>query len=236
MSHTLAELDAKLDTLADPSKAKDSAWFFKTGKGEYGEGDQFLGIKVPELRKLSKQYKALDINEVQALVESKWHEKRLLAIFILVLQYQKKKPDRKKEIYDFYLTHRKHINNWDIIDSSARQIVGHYLEDKDRTLLYDFAKTGNLWERRIAVLATFWYIPKGDFQSSLEIAEILLDDSEDLIHKAMGWMLREIGKADKSAEDAFLNTHYKQMPRTMLRYAIEKYPEDERQAYLKGEL
>ncbi|MCP5502167.1 MAG: DNA alkylation repair protein [Leptospiraceae bacterium] len=227
------EIQKKLKQLANPKKAKDLQKYFKTAKGEYGEGDIFLGIPVPDLRKEAKLYKTLPLLEIQKLLNSSLHEERQLALFILVLQYTKAEESKKKEIYHFYLKHTEHINNWDLVDSSAHYIVGAYLFDKKRDILYKLARSKSLWERRIAMMSCFYFIKQNDYSDALAIAELLLEDKEDLIHKAVGWMLREIGKNDKAEEEAFLKKWYSKMPRTMLRYAIEKFPEKERKAYLQ---
>jgi len=220
-----------LQKLANPKQAKLLQRFFKTGKGEYGEGDIFLGIKVPEQRKIAKKYSDLTLKYIQELLSSKIHEHRLVALFILVDKYKQAK--NKKELVDFYLKNTKYINNWDLVDLSAPNIVGDYLLDKDKSILYKLAKSDNLWEKRIAVLATFAFIKDNQFEDAFKISEILLKDNHDLIHKAVGWMLREIGKRNLEAEERFLNNHYKKMPRTMLRYAIERFPESKRKYYLK---
>ena len=208
--------------------------FFKTGKGEYGEGDVFYGIKVPEQRIIAKQFKELLLNDLRILILSKVHEERLIAAFILVDQYEKGEEKKKKNIFDFYLKNRKGINNWDLVDLSAPKIIGAYLIDKEKDLLYKFAHSKDLWEKRIAILSTFAFIKHGWFEDTLNISGILLNDKNDLIQKAVGWMLREIGNRDMQTEEEFLIQHYKTMPRTMLRYAIEKFPEPKRKAYLKG--
>jgi 3-methyladenine DNA glycosylase AlkD len=209
--------------------------FFKTGKGEYGEGDIFLGIVVPKLRKISEEYKHLQLQDLQILLNSNVHEKRLISLFILVLKYQKASDEEREKIYDFYLKNTRNINNWDLVDLSAHQIVGEYLFDKDRKKLYELAKSSNLWEKRIAIISTFYFIREEQFEDSLKIGEILMNDKHDLIHKAVGWMLREIGKRDFKVEEEFVKKYCKIMPRTMLRYAIEKFPEELRLKYLKGE-
>ena len=219
---------------ADPAIAKDSTRFFKTGKGEYGEGDQFLGIRVPELRGYAKTYAHTPLEEVLRLLESPYHEERLLALLLLVQKFAKGDAKLKTAIFDAYLKHTRYINNWDLVDSSAYRIIGPYLEDKNRETLYDLAKSDSLWERRIAIMATLHFIRQKDFNDALELSRKLIDDKEDLIQKAVGWMLREIGNRDRGAEKKFLKEYYKRMPRTMLRYAIEKFPEKERQEYLKG--
>ncbi len=232
--NSASEIQAQLALLADKEIARHSQRFFKTGKGEYAEGDIFRGIRVPELRKLSKSCKNLPTDECVTLLKSEFHEDRLLALFILVLKFRKKDAQLRWDIYQIYLTHTRYINNWDLIDSSAEHIVGGYLWTKNRDVLYSLAESESLWERRISIMATFFFIRKGDFEDTLRIAEKLLSDTEDLIHKATGWMLREVGNRDFQAEADFLSIHYKTMPRTMLRYAIEKFPEEIRQNYLKG--
>ena len=228
------ELQDILRSLADPAIAEHSQRFFKTGKGDYGEGDQFLGIRVPVLRKQVKHYKDITLKEISRLLKSPYHEERLFALLLLVNKFAKGNKQERGSVYELYLKQRKQINNWDLVDSSACYIVGAYLEDKDRQPLYELLKSNSLWERRIAIMSTFHFIRKNDFEDTLKISRALLNDKEDLIHKAVGWMLREIGKRDRSIEDLFLQKHYKEMPRTMLRYAIEKHPEKERQRYLKG--
>jgi len=226
----LNEFKKDMNKLKNPKKAKLLSGFFKTGKGEYGEGDVFLGIMVPQQREVSKKHRYLSLNDLQVLLNSKIHEYRLTALFILIYQYQK--AGNKKAIVNFYLKNTKNINNWDLVDLSAPRILGDYLISKDRKILYKLAK-GHLWDKRIAILATFAFIAKKDFNDSLRIAEILLKDKHDLIHKAVGWMLREIGKRDRITEEKFLKKHCKNMPRTMLRYAIEKFDEKKRGFYLK---
>jgi len=219
--------------LANPSKAILLSGFFKTGKGQYGEGDNFLGITVPEQRKLAQKYINLSFADLQALLNSKIHEYRLTALLILTYKYKKANKLEQGQIYNFYIKNTHNINNWDLVDITAPLIVGGYLLDKNRTILYKLARSKNLWERRISILATFWFIRHNEYKDSLAIAHILRDDTHDLIHKAVGWMLREIGKRDLQAEEEFLQKHYKHMPRTMLRYAIEKFPEKKRKYYLK---
>jgi 3-methyladenine DNA glycosylase AlkD len=210
--------------------------FFKTGKGEYGEGDVFYGIKVPIQRKIVKAFENLYFDDIKVLIHSSVHEERLIASLILVEQFKKADFEKKKIIFDFYLKNRKGINNWDLVDLSAPNIIGSFLLDKDKSILYKFAKSKNLWEKRIAVLSTFTFIRNGFFNDTLNISEILLQDKHDLIHKAVGWMLREIGKRDLRTEEEFLKKHYKTMPRTMLRYAIEKFSERKREKYLQGKI
>lgn len=229
---SLKELKKEFLDLQDKEKAKLLEKFFKTGKGEYAEGDVFLGLVVPKQRALVKRYwNALDLEDLQELLNSKFHEHRLTSLLILVKQYEKY-PQKRREIFDFYLGNTKNINNWDLVDLSAPNIVGAFLLDKKRDVLYELAKSNHLWERRISILATAAFIRNDQFEDTLEIAEILLQDRHDLIHKAVGWMLREVGKRDISALKDFLNEHAKSMPRTMLRYAIEKFPEKLRKSYL----
>ncbi|WP_299402348.1 DNA alkylation repair protein [Acaryochloris sp. IP29b_bin.148] len=221
-------------SLANPEIAEHSQRFFKTGPGDYGAGDQFLGIRVPVLRKQVTRYQQLPNDEVICLLQSPWHEERLFALLVWVKQFQKAPEAEQAHLYDLYLCHTQFINNWDLVDSSAYQIVGAFLAGKDRQPIYPLARSQSLWERRIAMIATFQWIRNHDFEDALAIAKLLLHDNEDLIHKAVGWMLREIGKRDLETEKAFLKAHYPEMPRTMLRYAIEKFPKSERQRYLKG--
>ena len=223
-----------LKALENKEKAKLMAGFFKTGKGEYGEGDVFLGITVPEQRKIAKQYVNLSIKEIEQLLHSNIHEHRLTALIIWTYQFEKADEETKDKIYKTYLRNTKYINNWDLVDVTTPRIVGMHLLDKDRKVLYKLAKSKDLWEKRIAVLATFAFINKRkEFDDALKISEILLNDKHDLIHKAVGWMLREIGKRDLAAEEKFLKKYHKVMPRTMLRYSIEKFDEDKRKFYMK---
>ena len=230
---SLIQLKSDLVAVSDPVRAKHSMGFFKTGKGEYGEGDKFLGVTVPNQRKVAKKYyKDLSFLDLRTLLNSKYHEHRLTALFMLVLKYQK---GQQKEAYDFYLDNLEGVNNWDLVDSSAHKIIGDYLLDKPgihRKFLYNFAKSKNLWIRRISIIATMTFVSENQFDDALKISEILLHDEHDLIHKAVGWVLREVGKRDKDLEIEFLDKHVNQMPRTMLRYAIEKFDEDERKYYL----
>lgn len=236
MTKSLEEIQKKLKEIGNKEKAKTHQRFFKTGPGEYGEGDIFVGVTVPELRRVAKKYKTITLKEVKQLLRSPIHEERLLSLFILIYQYLKGDEPEKKRIYELYLKNTKFINNWDLVDSSAGHIVGAFLFDKSKKPLYDLVKSDNLWERRISIISTFYFIKHNQFSDSLKISKILLSDKEDLIHKAVGWMLREIGKRDISVEKNFLKKHYKNMPRTMLRYAIEKFPESKRQRYLKGKI
>jgi len=233
---SVKEIQKKLQELGNKEKAKKHQRFFKTGPGEYGEGDVFIGVTVPELRKLAKEYKTIGPNEINQLLQSPIHEERLFSLFLLIHRYSKGDEPEKKRIYELYLKNTKFINNWDLVDSSAGQIVGAFLFDKSKKPLYDLVKSDNLWERRISIISTFYFIKRNQFSDTLKISKILLSDKEDLIHKAVGWMLREVGKRDISVEENFLKKHYKNMPRTMLRYAIEKFPESKRQQYLKGKI
>jgi 3-methyladenine DNA glycosylase AlkD len=230
------EITKRLLALGNKEQAAVSQRFFKTGPGEYGEGDIFLGIKVPVLRKLAREYLDLPLKEVKTMLGSKYHEQRLMALFVMVDQFSKGDPKKRKSIYELYLKNTGLINNWDLVDSSAHHIVGPYLMDKSKAPLYALAQSDLLWERRIAIMATFYYIKNDKFSDTLKIAGRLLSDKDDLIHKAVGWMLREIGKRHLPSEERFLKKHYHLMPRTMLRYAIEKFPEPKRQRYLKGEI
>lgn len=210
----------QLDRLADPKKAKIFQRFFKTGEGEYGEGDIFIGVTVPQIRTVAKKHKDLSLMEVKSLISNSIHEYRLTALIILTYKRL------TKGVVNFYLKHTEYINNWDLVDVSAYKIIGSYLIDKkDRTILYQLAKSKNLWEQRIAIVATFAFIRKNDFKDCLDISELLLDHKHDLIHKAVGWMLREVGKRDEMILRLFLKKHQKNMPRTMLRYAIEQLPD-----------
>ena len=228
----LNQIKRDLSQLSNPEKARILSRFFKTGKGQYGEGDIFLGIPVPEQRKVAKRYPDLPLNDLQELLSSKIHEHRLTALLILVLKYGKADKTGKDLIFSFYLKNTGNINNWDLVDLTAPRIVGDYLFNKDTSILFRLAKSNNLWERRIAILSTFNFIRNNDFDDALSISELLLHDKHDLIHKAVGWMLREIGKRDQEIEEQFLRKYHKQMPRTMLRYAIEKFNEKKRKLYL----
>lgn len=231
---TIIELQQELQQLANPEQKKVLQRFFKTGEGEYGEGDIFLGIKVPLQRKVAKKYPVLSLTDIQILLESDIHEYRFTALIVLINQYTKANQSKKEELFDFYLHNIQRINNWDLVDISAPKIVGEYLLEQPRDILYQLARSSNLWERRIAIVATQIFIKNHDFEDILKLAEILLNDQHDLIHKAVGWMLREVGKRDQRVEETFLDKYHQQMPRTMLRYAIEKFDETKRQFYLKN--
>lgn len=222
----------KLKSLASPDVAKSSMRFFKTGPGQYGEGDTFIGIKVPTLRTVSREFRSLPLKEIGSLLSSPIHEERHLALMVLVLQVAKCDAAYRRAAFDFYLENTKFINNWDLVDCSAPQVVGGYLLDKSRRPLVELTKSQSLWERRIAIVSTQHFIRHDDFADTLAISEKLLNDEEDLIHKASGWMLREVGQKAQTVLEAFLDQHAAAMPRTMLRYAIEKFPPDQRHAYL----
>jgi 3-methyladenine DNA glycosylase AlkD len=232
----LKEIRAEVKALANPEIATHSQRFFKTGPGQYGEGDLFLGIRVPEVRKLAKLGSDLPLDQAEELLHSRWHEERLLALIILTLQYKHGRDNLRRQIVDLYLENTAWVNNWDLVDLSAHLILGPWLENRDRRLLQKLARSSSLWERRISMMATYHFIRQDDYAYTLLIAEMLRDDKHDLVHKVVGWMLREVGKRDQSVEEEFLQTHYQAMPRTMLRYAIERFPEDLRQRYLKGEI
>jgi len=229
---TLTQLKKDLNKLADRKQAAILSRFFKTGPGAYGEGDVFLGIKVPEQRKAAGKYADLSLADTQKLLKSKIHEHRLVALLILVKKFKKGGEKLRAEIFKAYLKNTRYINNWDLVDLSAPNIVGRHLLDKSRQILYKLVRSKSLWGRRIAVLATFSFIRENDFRDSLRLSEILLKDEHDLIHKATGWMLREIGKRDQAVLERFLRKYYQVMPRTMLRYAIEKFDEKKRKFYL----
>lgn len=234
----LEKIRKEFQELASPKQVEILQKFFKTGKGQYGEGDVFLGIKVPVQRSIAKKYRELEIKDIQELLNSKIHEHRLVGLLILIHKYNKASLEDKKNIFYFYLNNSEKINNWDLVDLSAPNIVGDFLlKDYDKKqLIYDLAQSDNIWKKRIAIISTFAFIRKEKFDDALAISEILLNDSHDLIHKAVGWMLREIGKRNKEVLEEFLKKHYQDMPRTMLRYAIERFPEDKRKMYLKGEI
>ena len=228
----LDEIKKELDSKANKEKSLIYARFFKTNKGQYGEGDIFIGLTVPEQRNLAKKYIDLNFKDLEQLLSNKIHEYRLTGLLILVYKYQKN--DNKKEIFDFYLKNIHASNNWDLVDCISDKIIGKYLIDKDKKLLYNFANSNNLWKKRISIVSTFEFIKNNKFEDTLNISEILLKDSHDLIHKAVGWMLREVGKRNQDLLESFLKKHSKEMPRTMLRYAIEKFDEEKRQYYMKN--
>ena len=233
MQSGYSDLIKKLKKLGDPKKIKDYEWFFKTGPDEYGYGDKFLGIRVPVLKNIAKEFKGLSFPDIRRMLKSYIHEHRFVALKILVLQYKKADDIQRKNIVSFYLANTNRINNWDLVDTSASYILGDCLLLKDKSILYKLACSKIIWERRIAIISTAAFIRKGRYKDTLKIAEILLQDEHDLIHKAVGWMLREVGKQSLKTEIGFLNKYHRIMPRTMLRYAIEKFPEKQRQRYLK---
>jgi 3-methyladenine DNA glycosylase AlkD len=228
------EIQSQLVSLSNSEDGLFLQRFFKTGPGQYGEGDLFRGIRVPELRRLSIANQGISLEQAEGLLHSAYHEDRLLALLILVRKYGKADEAGRAAVYELYLRSTRFINNWDLVDASAEHIVGAYLSNRSQETLDHLARSHSIWKRRIAVLATFHFIKRGTFDATLRIAEILIADEEDLIHKAVGWMLREVGKRDMPREAAFLSAHCRQMPRTMLRYAIEKFPEEKRRRYLKG--
>jgi 3-methyladenine DNA glycosylase AlkD len=230
------DLISRLRDMGNARIADHSKRFFKTGPGEYGEGDHFLGIRVPRLRAEVKHHRDLSLSEIDKLLRSAYHEARLLALLMLVERFKHGDEATKERIYQRYLKRIRYINNWDLVDSSAPQIVGAYLYPREKSVLYRLAASENLWERRIGVMATFCFIRQQSYSDALALCETLINDPEDLIHKATGWMLREIGKRDGETARAFLKHHYLDMPRTMLRYAIEKFPQNERQDYLKSRI
>jgi 3-methyladenine DNA glycosylase AlkD len=225
----------ELNALGDPKKAKFLARFFKTGRGQYAEGDIFLGIAVPEQRKVARKHKQMGLEDVRKLLKSKIHEHRLVALLILVEKFKNAVEKDQEKIFYFYLRNIRYINNWDLVDGSAPLIIGGYLLNKplERKILYRLSKSENLWERRVAVLATLMFIRDRQFRDTLEIARKLLNDEHDLIHKAVGWMLREIGKLDQEMEEKFLRAFHAKMPRTMLRYAIERFDPRRRKIYMR---
>ncbi len=233
---TSEQISKTLRGLADPAIAQHSQRFFKTGKGEYGEGDKFLGIRVPVLRAQARKHQDIALKEVRRLLQSAFHEERLCALLLLVRKFTRSNEEERAVIYELYLNNTRYINNWDLVDSSAHYIVGVYLEDKDKQVLYELSGSDSLWERRIAIMSTFHFIKNDRFNETLDLSKQLINDKEDLIHKAVGWMLREAGKRNMAVEKAFLKAHYRKMPRTMLRYAIEKFPERERKKYLQGKV
>jgi 3-methyladenine DNA glycosylase AlkD len=232
----LSTIRAELRAAANPADAQVLQRFFKTGPGEYGQGDRFLGVRVPVVRRLVRAHDELSLHDCAALLRSELHEERLLALLLLVRRYQRGDEAQRETVYRLYMESADHVDNWDLVDASAAEIVGAHLLERDRSPLTALAESPSLWERRIAIIATLHFIRRGDFGSTLRIAELLLGDRHDLIHKAVGWMLREVGNRDLAAEEAFLRAHCRGMPRTMLRYAIEKLPEPLRQRYLRGDV
>jgi 3-methyladenine DNA glycosylase AlkD len=230
----LNELKSTIRNNADKNHAKSMQWFFKTGKGEYGEGDKFLGLKVPLQRKIARKFIDIDLSDLQQLICSEIHENRLISLLILVDKYKKTDEKGKEKVYKFYLKNRNHINNWDLVDLSAPKIIGEHLLNRNKEILYKYAQSKNLWKKRIAILSTFTFIKNKNLKTTLELSDILLYDEHDLIHKSVGWMLREVGKMNMKVLEDYLKPRYNKMPRTMLRYAIEKFSEQKRKKYLKG--
>jgi len=232
----LDSLIKELEKAGDAEQAEMAQRFFKTEKGQYGEGDVFLGIKVPVQRSIAKKYFGLSLPKIKELLKSKIHEHRLVGFIILDGKYKKASEEERENIFNFYLQNIKRVNNWDLVDLSAPNIVGNFLLKRDKKILYKIVHSENLWERRVAIISTFAFIRRDEFGDTLAISELLLKDKHDLIHKAVGWMLREVGKRDLEVEENFLKQHYKNMPRTMLRYAIERFEEEKRKKYLRGEI
>lgn len=229
------EVLTHLQERADPEKAEHSRSYFKSGAGGYGEGDEFLGIRVPEIRKAARKFRQLSLDETEVLLRSKFHEARLCALIILVKKFEKGEPDQCAEIFELYLQNRQYINNWDLVDVSAPSIPGAYLWNhrEEIGILQELAESDRIWDRRLAIMSTLYFIRQGSYDPTLQLAKKLLADDEDLIHKAVGWMLREVGKQNMPTEEAFLKKYVHRMPRTMLRYAIEKFPEPKRKRYLQ---
>ncbi len=235
------DLERLLIEKASKEKSKVLQRFFKTSVGEYGEGDVFMGVTVPVIRNIAKQAEEMTLSNVEILLNSEKHECRTAAVVILTHKFEKARKDeaKQREIFEFYISHHERINNWDLVDISAPRVVGGYLLERDKSVLKKYAQSKNMWLQRIAMVSTWWMIRKGHYTTTLELAEMLLNHPHDLMHKAVGWMLREVGKKNMALEEEFLlgdNRRYNRMPRTMLRYAIEKFPEKERTAYLKGEI
>jgi 3-methyladenine DNA glycosylase AlkD len=230
---TASDIRRRLMAHADASSVAILQRFFKTGPGQYGEGDIFVGVRVPAMRAVCRECRGAGLDVIRTLLRSAVHEERSLALLLLVDAFPRADEAGKRAIYDLYLSHTAFINSWDLVDASAAQIAGGYLYDRSRAPLRKLAKSSSLWERRIAIIATYHFIRRGEYEDTFRIADILLDDPHDLIHKAVGWMLREVGNRDGAAERRFLTGRYRRMPRTMLRYAIEKFPEKERQRYLR---
>lgn len=234
MKSLINDITQSLLAVADTQKAKSMQRFFKTGKGEYGEGDIFIGVSVPQQRTIAKKYqKDCSKKDVSTLLSSPIHEERLTGVFILVDKFKKAcKEKNEQEWVDLYIHHAEQMNNWDLVDSSAHHILGKWLENKDRNILYEFAESNSLWKNRIALISTLYFIRKKDFKDALQLCKISLPHHHDLIHKAAGWMLKEIYEKDPAPTIQFLDNYKNQMPRTMLRYSIEKMPEQQRKAYL----
>lgn len=229
----LKQLLSEIKKSADPKRAEVSKWFFKTGPGQYGEGDVFVGLAVPQMRVIARKFQDLELKDILQLLNSKIHEHRFIALVILTMKFKKADDKNKKIIADFYLKNARNVNNWDLVDTSAPYILGQYLLERPRQVLYRLARSSNLWEKRISIIATQAFIKNNQFTDTLKISEILMTDTHDLIHKAVGWMLREVGNRDMKTELKFLDKHYRNMPRTALRYAIEKFPENLKRKYME---
>ncbi|MBD3278991.1 MAG: DNA alkylation repair protein [Candidatus Aegiribacteria sp.] len=236
MTDTVESVKAELRKLAEPDRAEKHQSFFKTGKGQYGEGDRFLGVRMPHIRKLVRRFRDISMKEQLDLLHSPWHEERMFALVSMVEAFKRGDDSVREGIYELYMKNADFVNNWDLVDVTAPHIPGAWLYKKQRDPLYEFAVQDHLWKRRISIIATQHFIRRDDFGDTLKISAILLGDEHDLIHKAVGWMLREVGKRDMETEEKFLRKHCRKMPRTMLRYAIEKFPEELRQLYLKGQV
>lgn len=227
------QIISELQALGNPEKAAHLSHFFKTGKGQYGEGDLFLGITVPEQRAIAKKYPSMEFSALEGLISSPWHEIRLTGLLILVNQFEKNKQETyRQSCVDFYLSQTSHINNWDLVDLTCYKLLGVWLTDKNRGILYQLVESSNMWEQRIAIVTCMHFVRKGDFKDCLAISDKLLKHKHDLIHKAVGWLLRETGKKNRQVLVDFLQPRYREMPRTMLRYAIEHFPEEQRKKYL----
>lgn len=229
------DIQAELRSLGSPTIAAHARRFFKTGNGEYGEGDRFLGVRVPVVRKLVKKHREAQPKVVLDLLRSAYHEERLFAVLSLVDRFERG-TQAPRDVYNTYMDNLQCVNNWDLVDCSAHKIAGRYLQGRSRRPLYRLAKSQDLWKRRVAIISTAHFIRQRDIEDTLAISDILLNDEHDLIHKAVGWMLREVGNRDRKTEEVFLRTRYRQMPRTMLRYAIEKFPDNRRKQYLAGKI
>ncbi len=227
------DLECLLFKKQNKKRAQGALRFFKCEKGQYGEGDKFLGVSVPECRKVASLFFGISLVDIEKLLQNPWHEVRLVSLFILIEHFRISDEKGKKKIFDFYLKNTKYVNNWDLVDTSVYKIVGEFLLKKERKVLYSLSASKSLWERRMSIVATYCFIKNGDFGETLEISKILSKDKEDLIHKALGWMLREMGKKDKKVLMEFLRENFKILPRTTLRYAIEKMDEKERKSFLK---
>ncbi len=231
---TANQIKSELKKLSSSEKADSSAWFFKTGKGQYGYGDKFIGVTVPQQRKVAKKFNDLNLEEIKLLLDSQIHEHRLTGLIILCNKYNKSEDKTREEIFNFYLKNLSRVNNWDLVDTSAPYIIGNYLLNKDKRILYKLAKSNDLWEKRISIVSTAFFISNNQFDDTLKISELLLKDEHDLIHKAVGWMLREVGKRDISKLYSFLDKHASYMPRTMLRYSLERVPLSKKTKYMQA--